>query len=883
MMEMDQSHLTERILDLTLEIIYLLTGENYEPVKKEASECSFGGWSQIPTIEPQPPPLTTDTSNSKKILEVIQKIIDLLTGEVPIRCQDVTVYFSMEEWEYLEGHKDLYKDVMMASQPPLIFPALSSVGSDSLISPSPNCMNEDNNIHINHFPAKCFPSEEKNMETLCEEEERVSYSDISTLTNIVQDMSIPIIEEHLLCEEHLPIPDISTPTCPTPSSAKKQALTAEEHHPNSNIFTPVHHRQSPTSPIKEGLLPAEKPPSHSNIASPADHIQYISIQIMEEQLPSGEMEHLQPISTATHYKQSASSDLKDDSLSAEEHVPHPDMSLSTDLTQSTPTHKGFISSGHVPHSDISTPADPIQYISIQIIEGPLSTEVEHFPHPDISTLTQSTPTEIKDEPPSAVEQLPHILRATHHVPSTTTDVKEEVSLAVEHLPHILMATHHVPCTTTDVKEEVPLAVEPLPHILPATHHVPCTTTDVKEEVLSVVEHCPHILLATHHMPSTTTDVKEEVLSAVEHLPHPRISTSTYCTHSKPSHVKEQSLSAPEHFPHQDSLRATFHMHSTPPHVKEEHLSTEEHLNTHACPTHSSCTQVKEEPFSCEGNQPSSCDIKPTGSIQITSNPIKEGSNACKKGSLTSTTELSCTKSSRGSPPRFSHPPPIMHTKQRPFVCGKCGRCYSIISNLELHMRTHTGDKLYKCWECGETFGEASLLAVHHQRHAAEKEHARSVRDHAENEPSSSTHGGNDLPKDQTFICSKCGGQFSSKSNLNLHAKLHIAVKPFCCPECGKGFTRKCALNKHWKYHMGDKPSVCLECGRFFNRQADLTRHMTVHTRRKHYCCSKCGKCFRRKTALLKHRQIHSKLPEEEEDSRPTGGEKDSDGISHETL
>ncbi|XP_075188047.1 uncharacterized protein LOC142260461 [Anomaloglossus baeobatrachus] len=118
-MEMDRDKMAERILHLTLEILFRLTGEDYTVVKKTSSErCQAPvseGWgrplSQI-TGPPPHPPIHEDI-NDQKILELTYKMIELLTGEVPIRCQDVTVYFSMEEWEYLEGHKDLYKNVMM--------------------------------------------------------------------------------------------------------------------------------------------------------------------------------------------------------------------------------------------------------------------------------------------------------------------------------------------------------------------------------------------------------------------------------------------------------------------------------------------------------------------------------------------------------------------------------------------------------------------------------------------------------------------------------------------------------------------------------------------------------------------------------------------------
>ncbi|KAM4031905.1 uncharacterized protein ACNLHF_019287 [Anomaloglossus baeobatrachus] len=131
-MDKDRDKMAERILHLTLEILFRLTGEDYTVVKKTSSErCQAPvseGWgrSLSPITGPPPHPLIHEDINDQKILELTYKMIELLTREVPIRCQDVTVYFSMEEWEYLEGHKDLYKDVMMEVPQPLTSPVLSS-------------------------------------------------------------------------------------------------------------------------------------------------------------------------------------------------------------------------------------------------------------------------------------------------------------------------------------------------------------------------------------------------------------------------------------------------------------------------------------------------------------------------------------------------------------------------------------------------------------------------------------------------------------------------------------------------------------------------------------------------------------------------------------
>ncbi|XP_077112166.1 oocyte zinc finger protein XlCOF8.4-like [Ranitomeya variabilis] len=152
-MHMDREKMAERILHLTLEIIFRLTGEDYTVVKKTSSErcqdpvSERWGRPLNPITGPPPHLLIHEDINDEKILELIYMMIELLTGEVPIRCQDVAVYFSMEEWEYLKGHKDLYKNIIMEVPQPLTLPDLSSKRTTPESCPRPllpqDCKQED--------------------------------------------------------------------------------------------------------------------------------------------------------------------------------------------------------------------------------------------------------------------------------------------------------------------------------------------------------------------------------------------------------------------------------------------------------------------------------------------------------------------------------------------------------------------------------------------------------------------------------------------------------------------------------------------------------------------------------------------------------------------
>ncbi|XP_069610899.1 zinc finger protein 250-like [Ranitomeya imitator] len=244
-MDKDRNKMAERILDLTIEILFRLTGEHYTVVKKISSErCQAPmseGWGRPLSQITGPPshPLIHEDISDQKILELTNKMIELLTGEVPIRCQDFAIYFSTEEWDYLEGHKDLYKDIMMAVPQPLTSPVLSSKRTTSERCPRPLLLQDCKQKNPNDYQDAmigwrmvwrlCVPCHE---EALTKEHHIVETHGamvwggimcrIRTLPIFIPDNWTMILEKHLIF-----------------SDANDHGITYDEEHPIIPVIPPV--------------------------------------------------------------------------------------------------------------------------------------------------------------------------------------------------------------------------------------------------------------------------------------------------------------------------------------------------------------------------------------------------------------------------------------------------------------------------------------------------------------------------------------------------------------------------------------------------------------------------------------------------------------------
>ncbi|XP_069608951.1 zinc finger protein 883-like isoform X1 [Ranitomeya imitator] len=114
----DKNHVAEKILHLIKELIDLLTKEKYIVIWTHGNVSTPEVTDDVSGLikESSRPSLTHEKKNDGEILYLTNKIIELLTGEALIRYEDITVHFSVDEWEYIEEHKDLYKDIMMNTE-----------------------------------------------------------------------------------------------------------------------------------------------------------------------------------------------------------------------------------------------------------------------------------------------------------------------------------------------------------------------------------------------------------------------------------------------------------------------------------------------------------------------------------------------------------------------------------------------------------------------------------------------------------------------------------------------------------------------------------------------------------------------------------------------
>ncbi|XP_056388371.1 oocyte zinc finger protein XlCOF7.1-like [Hyla sarda] len=812
--------------------------KDYIVVKKVSDEDEGWGKGQIPTMEPPPHSLMNERSNEQKVLEISNMIIHLLTGEVSIRCQGAAMHFSLEEWEYVERHRDLYENIMMENHQPLTSSEQSSMRTipDTSSVYSQDCPEGNQNVpwdqkaeDLTDIKVEVVTAEEEMCVRINQQSKREKIpTDISIVQNptalmspnsfpyntlllslaspsynIKKEMAESILNLfmeiiYLLTGENYAVVQRASGECLT--SASRPHFSVESSRTQSTNTKPLPHILIYNRVNKQRILELTYKIIEMLTGEVPLRCQDVTVYFSME-----EWEYLEK-----HNNLYNNATLKNPKLF---------LSMTDDGTNLSVGHPLFL------HYEAS------------LKDIPHHTSREHFIPLNISSFFPSRA--LSFDPNNRNEPSMDQSQANKEAKGHREDKIFTCSECGRHYKNIFNLSMHMrmhrnerPFSCSECGKSFTKKSILVEHQRVHTGEKPYSCSECGKcftKKSAVVEH-------------QKTHTGEKPFSCLEC--GKSFTRKLILTEHRRIHTGEKPFSCPEcgkrfMVKHHLWRHQITHTGDKPFLCSEcgRGFYRKSHLERHQR------THTGERPFAC--TECGKCFTKK--SILIEHQRIHTGEKpfSC----------MECGKCFVVKHHLERHQ--LTHTGDKPFLCSECGRSFTRKSHLERHLRTHTGEKPFSCAVCGKCFTKKSVLDEHLRIHTGEKPFSCSdcgkcfmVRHHLERHQITHT-------ADKPFICSECGKCFAEKTYLEKHQRSHPGEKPFSCMECGKCFTKKSILVEHQKSHKGEKTFSCSECGKSFMVKHHLERHQLTHTGDKPFLCSECGRYFARKANLERHLATHA--------------------------